>query len=71
MQLKFEEPYAEVGEGEEQACSPRVPAAREGQAVSRSGLGLGRMMEGGVEVGAGGGVEVGAGAALNPGSGAV
>ena len=35
-----------------------MPAAREGQAASRSGLGLGGI-RGGVEVGGGGGVEVG------------
>ena len=34
-----------------------MPAAREGQAASRSGSGLGRAAEGGVEVGVGGGVE--------------
>ena len=72
MQLKFEEPYLGRGrEGEEQACSPRVPAAREGQAASRSGLGLGRTMEGGIEVGAGGGVrggvEVGDGGGVESG----
>ena len=38
-----------------------MPAAREGQAASRSGLGLGRTTEGGVEVGAGGSVESGVG----------
>ena len=34
-----------------------MTAAREGQAASRSGSGLERAAEGGVEVGAGGGVE--------------
>ena len=38
-----------------------MPAAREGQAASRSGSGLGCAAEGGVEVGVGGGVESGVG----------
>ena len=74
MQLKFEEPYAEVGERGEQACSPRVPAAREGQAAARSGSGLGRAADGGievgVEVGVRGGVEVGGGGGVESGVGA-
>ena len=36
-----------------------MPAAREGQAASRSGSGLGRAADGGVEVGVGGGVRDG------------
>ena len=36
-----------------------MPAAREGQAASRSRSGLGRVAEGGVEVGVGGGVRGG------------
>ena len=36
-----------------------MPAAREGQAASRSGSGLRRAAEDGVEVGVGGGVQVG------------
>ena len=40
-----------------------MTAAREGQAASRSGSGLGRAAEGGVEVGVGGGGVVGSGAA--------
>ena len=64
-----------MGEREEQACSPRVPATREGQAASRSGSGLGRAADGGVEVGVGGGVrggvEVGGGGGIESGVGAV
>ena len=46
-----------------------MPAAREGQAASRSGSGLGRAAEGGVEVGVGGGVEVGVGGGVESGVG--
>ena len=38
-----------------------MTAAREGQAASRMGSGLGHTAEGGVDVGVGGGVEVGVG----------
>ena len=50
-----------------------MPAAREGQAASRSGSGLGRAADGGVEVGVGGGVrggvEVGGGGGVESGVG--
>ena len=44
-----------------------MTAAREGQAASRSGSGLGRAAEGGVEVGIGGSVEVGVGGGVESG----
>ena len=47
-----------------------MTAAREGQAASRSGSGLGRTADGGVEVGVRAALRSGAGAALNLGSGA-
>ena len=59
MQLKYKETLGRGREREEQACSPRLHATREGQAASRSGSGLGRAADGSVEVGVGGGVEYG------------
>ena len=41
-----------------------MTAAREGQAASRTGSGLGRAAEGGVDVAVGGGVEVAVGGGI-------
>ena len=75
MQLKYKETLGRGREREERACSPRVPATREGQGGvevrvgararggwRRRGRGRGGVL-GGVEVGGGGGVESGVGAA--------
>ena len=44
-----------------------MTVAREGQAASRTGSGLGRAAEGGVDVGVGGGVEGGDGGEVEGG----